>query len=502
MIPDAVEHLEKILVDLLALLNDILGVAAQLDPPVAGVDIRKLGQLVLRRVEGDESAAVCLGADAVDMRAVFQVFLRVGIGPDGLDKGHGLAAVDRGEHDGIAHLIVVGLFRGRGFVELVLRFRADTALRPGHHADRAVAGGVDEDLAVDRPARLGGILAAGDGEDAVTVQDDVVDVGIQEDGDVRLHPHLFPDDGIEDREVRIGVAALVFEQDLLKDARLAEVRLGGMAVGANDVHPRLRLPEPPNTGRFCTRGDLRALTRRGDRGADAGKAAARDDHVEGGCLFMNSHSCCPFSGGSVLNVDDHLHGAFAVGVDILIGGQEIAEGKMLADEGLELDLALGDKAERVHIILVPVHHGGIEREFGVIEAGQVDLCPVGKDGDEDDHGAFAAVLDGHVRGGVIAGTFVGDVGLIRAENLCDGVCIGDFGGIDRVVRAEGLCQLQAIVRDVGDEHLRRAERLAGLHEQDADRTAADDGDVRPLMSGKRLAAWTVTASGSMSAASS
>ena len=52
MIPDAVEHLEKILVDLLALLNDILGVAAQLDPPVAGVDIRKLGQLVLRRVDG------------------------------------------------------------------------------------------------------------------------------------------------------------------------------------------------------------------------------------------------------------------------------------------------------------------------------------------------------------------------------------------------------------------------------------------------------------------
>lgn len=94
MIPDAVEHLEKILVDLLALLNDILGVAAQLDPPVAGVDIRKLGQLVLRRVDGDESAAVCLGADAIDMRAIFQVFLRVGIGPDGLDKGHGLAAVD------------------------------------------------------------------------------------------------------------------------------------------------------------------------------------------------------------------------------------------------------------------------------------------------------------------------------------------------------------------------------------------------------------------------
>lgn len=66
---------------------------------------------------------------------------------------------------------------------------------------------------------------------------------------------------------------------------------------------------------------------------------------------MNSHSCCPFSGGSVLNVDDHLHGAFAVGVDILIGGQEIAEGEMLADEGLELDLALGDEAERA---LLPV----------------------------------------------------------------------------------------------------------------------------------------------------
>lgn len=102
-----------------------------------------------------------------------------------------------------------------------------------------------------------------------------------------------------------------------------------MAVGANDVHPRLGAAGTAEYGAVLHKGDLRALTRRSDRGADAGKAAAHDDHVEGGCLFMNSHSCCPFSGGSVLNVDDHLHGAFAVGVDILIGGQEIAEGKML-----------------------------------------------------------------------------------------------------------------------------------------------------------------------------
>lgn len=171
--------------------------------------------------------------------------------------------------------------------------------------------------------------------------------------------------------------------------------------------------------------------------------------------------------------------------------------------GLELHLALGHDAQRVHVILVAVHHRGVERELGIVEAGEVHLGPVGKDGHEDDLCALAAVLDGHIHRGVVSGALVDDVGLIGAEYLLDCIGIADPGGVDRIICAEGPGKLQPVVGDVGDKHLGRAQRLAGLRKQEADGAAADDGDVSADKALEPLRGHgPVTDSGSMSAASS
>ena len=71
VVPDAVEHLQEVVADLLALLDDVVAVAAEFDPPIAGVDIGELGELIFAGVNGHKAAAVRLGADMIHVGTVF-----------------------------------------------------------------------------------------------------------------------------------------------------------------------------------------------------------------------------------------------------------------------------------------------------------------------------------------------------------------------------------------------------------------------------------------------
>ncbi len=159
-------------------------------------------------------------------------------------------------------------------------------------------------------------------------------------------------------------------------------------------------------------------------------------------------------------------------IDVLVSGQIVGKGKMPAHQGLELYHALAYKADGIHIVLVAIHHGGVQIQFGVVELGQITVGQASVHRNQDDDASLPGVLDGLIHGGVIARAVVDDVRLVGAEALRQSRAKGAGFGVDSVIRSAGAGQLQPIVGDIGGHDLGRAKGLQGLNQQNADRAAA------------------------------
>ena len=97
--------------------------------------------------------------------------------------------------------------------------------------------------------------------------------------------------GIIHRCVRTaqGELPLVFQQNLLNDSGLPEILLGGVAVGAHNVHADFRAARAAEYGAVLHQGHPHPLTGRGDGGAHPRESAADDYHVKADRLFMDRH---------------------------------------------------------------------------------------------------------------------------------------------------------------------------------------------------------------------
>ena len=79
----------------------------------------------------------------------------------------------------------------------------------------------------------------------------------------------------------MGVARGVFEFEFLDEARLTGAGARAVAISTDDVHLHLAGGVTAEDGAVLHEDDARAVAGSGERGADAGEAAADDDEVGG-----------------------------------------------------------------------------------------------------------------------------------------------------------------------------------------------------------------------------
>src|SRR5699024_816461 len=112
-----------------------------------------------------------------------------------------------------------------GLVELAARLAAAAGLRAGEMADEPVAAAVDERVGLEAQAPLGAAHPPGDGADlapaGAVFRVDLGDVGVEEELDVLLGPHLLEQQQVPVVGVPVGVAVLVLHEQLAHDPGLA-----------------------------------------------------------------------------------------------------------------------------------------------------------------------------------------------------------------------------------------------------------------------------------------
>ena len=285
VIPDAVDRAVQLPADILGLLDDIVPVAAQLDPPISALDVVFFHQLVgmaliiLIRLEDDDIIGIMIDHD-IAVITVLEVGFVEGIGPVGLDEFDGMAAVLGHEVNRVAHGLAVGDGRRVPLLIFVAALAADLIFRTGLVAQRAVARGVDKDAGGQLKAQLGRHLITFDGGDVRAVGMDGGHAGVHIEGEVFGLLGGVPEDAVPDGIVIAVVQVFVFELKLHQDARLGGVLFAPVAGGAGDVHPHLGAGIAAEHTAILHDGGLCALARGGHGGAESAHAAADDDHVE------------------------------------------------------------------------------------------------------------------------------------------------------------------------------------------------------------------------------
>ena len=294
VVPDAVDAPRQLVADLLVLGDDVVVPAPELDPPVAGVEIVELGQLTGGPALKINTPAFVVGKRRSIVIAVFQIFLGETVSPFGTDELHRPAPVHRLEHQGIALRIRVGRFRSVGLVELRPALATDAGGRARQHAQRAVAGGVDEDLPGEGKARLGAVLEATHRADDATLGLRRLQAGIQVEVQPLLPARLLPHDRVPHREGVVGIAALVLQKDLQQDASLHHVGLAVVAVRPDDVHANLAAGVAAEHAAVLDQGNRSPVAGCGNGGAHARKSPADDDDLIAFFYLADRfHGCFP-----------------------------------------------------------------------------------------------------------------------------------------------------------------------------------------------------------------
>src|SRR5690606_17932546 len=119
---------------------------------------------------------------------------------------------------------------------------------------------------------------------------DLGDVGVQEQVEVLLGPHLLQQQQVPVVGVPVGVAVLVLHEQLAHDPGLAGEHVDAVRGRAAHPHPHLARGVPAEHGPVLDQGDAASLAGGGDRGADTGEAASDDDDVV--LVMLGVHASC------------------------------------------------------------------------------------------------------------------------------------------------------------------------------------------------------------------
>ncbi len=276
VVPQAVDHLEKLVADELVVRDGVL-LAAPLDPPVAGADVV---MLAVRDV----------------------LFLGVVVGPRRRRELDRVADVASAEHQGAAQHVVVaaegseGLARLAGLVHLALA--AVTKLGPRLGGDAAVSAGVNEDGGVEEELGLRAQSQAADGADGsrLLVHRRLQGARVEEQDQV-----LLPRRPLGQEPVPVGArlavhreggggAEAILDEELIQDARLPGEGVAPARRRAGDADAYLVGGVAAQHRTVLDEGGVSAVARRGDGGASARQPAADDDHIKG--LFHWSRLRC------------------------------------------------------------------------------------------------------------------------------------------------------------------------------------------------------------------
>ena len=259
VVPDAVADGLQLVADPLVVSHDV-EIAAPFDPPV----VAAVHLLADHPVLGDR------GGGDVD---------REGRGHEALRVADVLGV----EEDRRAEHVLARQLRCPGLAELGAGLAAAPRGRAGEVADEPVAAAVDERPGLEAEPTLGAAHPPGHrAQRALAVRAvglDLGDVGVQEQGDVLLGPHLLQQQQVPVVGVPVGVAVLVLHEQLAHDPGLAGEHVDAVRGRAAHPHPHLAGGVPAEHGPVLGEGDAAALPGGGDRRADPREAASHDHDV-------------------------------------------------------------------------------------------------------------------------------------------------------------------------------------------------------------------------------
>ena len=251
-VPDAVDERQQ-LVAVRGGVPDRVARAAHFDPPVvvarhvrhAALEFRT----VFRRGEIDRPWRRCVGLLRGELRRLQQ--------------------------QRRAHRPRIALRGRRFFAVFGARFASVAEIGARERREHRVAGAVGEKVRTHLDPRLRKPLPRAHGAQRGAALFRVADGCVEKERQARLVRHFSPQQRVEDRPRGRRVEAQVLEEELLHDARLAAVR----TVRAADVHEHFARRVAPQHGTVLHEDGPRAVPRGGERGAEAGEAAAHDAQV-------------------------------------------------------------------------------------------------------------------------------------------------------------------------------------------------------------------------------
>ena len=274
VIPHAENGFEQLIIEVFCLLDDILALAAQLHPPVAGADIVLLLYAVFPVGPGD-----------IAVGTVLKIFFGVAVGPVGLDKGGVLAHIGGVEENGVAHGEAVFGIGGIRFLEFGPAFGTVAEFRTGVIAQGTVTGGIHKHIAFQPVHQFRGGLAANHRGNAFAVHLNIVHDGVQVAVQIGLGLQLAPHDHIPHGEGIVGIHLLVQQLQLHENAGFRQVLLFRVAVGTADMHPHFGAVVAAEDRPGLHNGSAGTLPGRGQSSTDAGKTAADDNYL----IFLFDH---------------------------------------------------------------------------------------------------------------------------------------------------------------------------------------------------------------------
>ena len=187
------------------------------------------------------------------------------------------------EEDRRAEHVLARVLGRPGLVELAARLAAAAGGGAGEMADEPVAAAVDEGRRLEAEAPLRAAHPSRDGAQPSlagrAVGLDLGDVGVQEQVEVLLGPHLLQQQQVPVVGVPVGVAVLVLHEQLAHDPGLAGEHVDAVRGRSAHPHPHLAGGVPAEHGPVLGEGDAAALPGGGDRRADPGEAASHDHDV-------------------------------------------------------------------------------------------------------------------------------------------------------------------------------------------------------------------------------
>ena len=151
---------------------------------------------------------------------------------------------------------------------------------------------------------------------------------------------------------------------------------------------------------------------------------------------------------------------------------------MLGNQGSQGNLAFIDQPDGIQVVLVAVHHGGVQVQLVIVENREIYLGHGGEHRHQDNSAALSGIFNRLPHGDVVAGAVVNHVGFVWAEVFQHSVAKVGIFRINTVIRPALLGFCQANVADVGDYNALGSHALGRLGNQNSNRSGAKNSNFQ------------------------